>query len=243
MATPAWLAATANAATKAGQVNQFLGSHAAALVYAGTVQAQQVTAGSGSTSSNGLYIAQSFTTAAAQTTIGRVILTLAKTGTPPPISLSIQANVSGHPSGTPLVSTLIPPEFITGSAQTYPVPVTGLTASTTYWIVLNADGDASNFVSWSKSNQTSGASTSTNGTTWTPQTYGLLYQVFDGSLNTSFPPVHTWEDSGARWSLFGYSATQQATALWEYTAGQTATGYLASQRALTYTAGQLTSIT
>lgn len=240
MATPAWLAATTNTPTKAGQVNQFLGSHASSIVYSGVVQSQQNTAGSGAVNSNGLFIAQSFTTGAAQTAIGRVLLTLAKTGSPPPISLSIQANASGHPSGTPLVTTLIPAEFI-GGPQTFPVPVSGLTPSTQYWIVLGADGDASNFVSWSKSNQTSGVSTSTNGTTWTPQTEGVLYEVFDATPGGVV--VHTWDDAGARYTLLGYNALPQPTAFWEYTQGQTATGYLVSQRNLAYTAGLLTSVT
>lgn len=243
MATPAWLAATASNPTKAGQVNQFLGTHASALVYTGTVQASQVTAGSGASASNGLFAAQAFTTGAAQTTIGRVILTLAKTGAPAPITVSIQATVAGSPSGTPLVSVLLPQDFLGGSAATFsiPLPASGLTPSTQYWIVLSAVGDASNFFSWSKSNQTSGAKTSTNGTTWSTQTFGMLYQVCDNT--TVVPLVHTWDDTGARWTIMLYNALGQMVTLGEYTAGQTTTGYLLSVRSLAYTTGQLTSIT
>lgn len=242
MPTPTWLAATTGQATNAGQINQFLGTHASSLIYAGAVQAQQTTAGAGSTASNSLYIAQSFTTGASQTTIGRVVLTLAKTGAPPPITVSIQATVSGHPSGVALVSTLFPHDFVSGAtAFSIPLPVTGLTAATQYWVVLNADGDVSNFFSWSKSNQVTGASTSPTAVTWTPQAYGLLYQVCDNTVVN--PLVHTRDDSGARWTIQSYNGLGQAVALGEYTAGQTASGYLLSFRTLAYTAGQIASIT
>lgn len=242
MATPTWLAATATNPTKAGQVNQFLGAHAATLIYTGTVQASQITAGSGSVASNGLYIAQSFTTGAAQSTIGRVFLSLGKTGTPAPVSVSLQANSGGSPSGTPLVTTLMPADFLSGTPGLFsiPLPASGLTPSTQYWIVLNAVGDASDFFSWAKSNQTSGAKTSTNGTSWTTQTYGLLYEVCDNTVVN--PLAHTWEDSGARWTILLYNSLLQIVTLGEYTAGQTATGYLVSARSLSYTAGQLISI-
>ena len=243
MPTPTWLAATSGQATKAGQVNQFLGTHACTLCYAGVLKASQLTAGSGAVNSNSLYIAQSFTTAVGQTTVGRVALTLAKTGAPAPFTVSLQASSSGHPSGTALVSTVVPPELFSGTpaAPSIPLPITGLTASTQYWLVINAIGDPSNFYSWSKSNQVSGASTSSNGTTWTAQAYGLLYGVFDGSATGQLQ--NTWEDSGARWTIFGYTAQNLPSVLVEYTAGQTATGYLASSRTLSYTSGQLTSIT
>jgi hypothetical protein len=242
MATPAWLAATASEPTAAGQVNQFLGAHAATLIYTGTVQSSQVTAGSGAVNSDGLYIAQSFTTGAAQTTLGRVLLTFAKTGTPAPVSVSLQANSGGSPSGTPLVTTLLPADFLSGTPALFsiPLPASGLSPSTQYWIVLNAVGDASDYFSWSKSNQTSGAKTSTNDTSWTAQTYGLLYEVCDNTLLN--PLVHTWEDTGARWTLMLYNTLLQLVTLAEYTAGQTATGYVVSARSLSYTAGQLASI-
>lgn len=243
MATPAWLAADAGQPTNAGQINQFLGTHAGTIVYTGVVQSQQNTVGTGSSSSNGLYLAQSFTTGASQTTIGRVVLTLDKTGAPTPLSVSIQATSSGSPSGTPLVTTLMPNDFLGTSSGTFsiPTPVTGLTPATQYWVVWNAVGDVSNFFSWFKSNQVTGAKTSANGTTWTAQTFGYLYQVVD---NTGVQPVvHTWDDNSARWSIMLYNGLNQIVTLGEYNAGQTTTGYLLSVRSLAYTAGLLTSIT
>lgn len=243
MPTPTWLAATTGQATKAGQVNQFLGAHAATLVYQGAQTAAQSTAGTGGTNSNSLWIAQSFTTAVGQTAIGRVAPTFSITGTPTtPLTVAIYASSGGAPSGSPLVTTLLPQEFLSGTptVRSIPLPCT-VTASTTYWIVTQADGDPSNFYTWSKSNQVSGASTSTNGTTWTAQAYGLLYQVFDQTVT---PPIkHTWEDTGARWTSFGVDAFNRYTSLFEFTQGQTATGYLASVRTLAYTSGVLTSVT
>lgn len=241
MPAPTWLAATTGQPGLAGQVNQFLTTHAVTYVYTGLEQANQSTAGSGSVASDGLYIAQSFTTASGQTAVGYVVLTLAVTGSPAPLSLSIQANSSGAPSGTALVSASLPKEFASGSATALTVlmPVAGLTASTQYWIVTQAVGDASDYYSWSKSNQTSGASTSTNGTSWTAQTYGLLYQVWDQTV--VLPLLGTYEDAGARWVLLSYSGGD-LSGIKEFTAGQAANGYTVSSRALTYSGYELTGV-
>lgn len=241
MATPAWLAATAGQSALAGQVNQFLGTHAITYVYTGIQQASQSTAGSGGPNSDSLWIAQSFATAAGQTTVGYAVVTADFTGSPSPWTFSIQASSGGAPSGTALVSAALPKEFLTGSpaAQAVMLPVTGLTASTTYWIVAQAVGDGSDFFTWSKSNQTSGASTSTNGTSWSTQTYGLLFKVFDQSPVT--PLAGTWEDSGARWTALAYTSSQ-LTGIEEYTVGQAVNGYTVSSRALSYTSGKLTGV-
>ena len=241
MATPAWLAATSGYNAYAGQVNQFLGAHAITYVYQGQLQANQETLGSGSVSSDGLWIAQSFTTAAGQSAVGWVAVAVAVTGSPSPWVVSLQASVSGAPSGTPLASTSFPHEFADGSFNfcVIMLPVTGLTASTGYWIVAESTGDASDYFAWNKSNQASGASTSATGTSWAAQSYGLLYQVWD---QTPVPPLAgTWEDSGARWTVMTYSGGQLAGIL-EWTAGQSATGYAVSSRGLSYTDGKLAGV-
>lgn len=237
MATPVWNGATSGVRALAGQVNQLLGTHASTFVYTGLSVATQPTAGTGTTASNSLYIAQSFTTGT-NTAVGRILLTVAVTGTPNPLTLTIQANASGIPSGTALVTTLVPPSLYTGSATSVsiPLPVTGLTASTTYWIVANAVGDASDFFAFSRSNQASGVSTSTNGTTWAAQTYGLIYSIFNQGTNGLM--LHTWEDSNARWTGYTWNANGTLATVTEYTTAQnTATGtpqFVYSKRALTY---------
>lgn len=245
MPAPPWLAATLStpaSPTRAGQVNQFLATHAVNYIYAATRQAAQTVAGTGVVSSNGLYVAQSFATAAGQTTVGRLALTFAVTGAPLPLAVSLYANSLGAPSGSPIVTTLVPKEFLSGTASvvTIPLPASGLAAAATYWIVAQANGDASNYYTWSQSNQTSGASTSPTGATWTAQTYGLLHQVFDQS--GVGPLTATWEDGGARWTAYAFDTIGRPNIIAEYTAGQTPAGYLTSLRNLTYTTGQLTGI-
>ena len=239
MPTPAWLGATSGFNAYAGQINQFLGTHAVTYLYAGVETAIQPTYGSGAVNSDGLYIAQSFTTGASQSAIGYIEVEAAVTGSPGPIAVSVQASSGGAPSGTALVTTMVPKE-LAGTPVSVMLPVTGLTASATYWIVFAADGDASDYFSLYKSNQTSGVSTSTNGTSWTSQAYGLVYAVYDQS---PVPPLTgTWEDSGARWTSLAYNGSGQLTGLKEFTAGQSAAGYTVSSRALAYADGLVTGV-
>ena len=248
--TPTWQAATSGQTAHAGHINQLLAGHAATILYAGTQTAAQAAAGATTTTSNGLYIAQSFTTAAGQTAVGYVQLTLtgnnasgANLGS---ITVSLYANSGGAPAGSPIVTTTVTTEYawgVTGGTTTIfvtiPLPAT-VTASTTYWIVTAPAGNATYNYSWHRSNQTSGASTSANGTAWTAQTYGLQYKVFDQTA--AGPIACTWEDAGARWTATTWNSSQQIATYAEYTAGQTAAGYLQSYRTYTYSAGRLSAI-
>lgn len=236
-----WLAATSGQPTLAQQVNQFLGTHAAQFIYTGASLGGQNTAGSGSTSTNGLYVAQGFTPGSTQAP-GRFVLTLSRTGAPAPLVVSVQTDASGHPSGTVLATTTVPSGYVpTGStALSIPLPCS-LTSGTPYWLVLNAVGDPSDLYSWFRSNQASGVSTSTNGTTWTAQTYGCLYLRYDQSAVT--PLLHAYDDAGARWAAFTTAAgTNLVTSLDEYAAGQ-AGGYVQAQRTLAYNVNLLSSVT
>ena len=137
-------------------------------------------------------------------------------------------------------------EFVSGGTLsdqfTYPLPVTGLTPSTVYWMVTPAAGNSTDHYNWYKSTATSGASTSTDGVTWTSQSYGFQYAVYDQTA--VLPEYCTWEDGGRRWT-----ATEPATAYGqlgrysEYTTGQTTDGYLFSQRTFSYTNGLPTGVT
>ena len=239
MVVPTWQAAVPGSPALAGQVNQFLVSHAATFVQAGTRQASNTTVGSGFASSVSQWIAQSFTTASTQTATGYITVVATATGSPPPWTFSIQASSAGTPSGAPLASTPVPHEFIPSPSGlvTVILPVSGLSPSTTYWIVAAASGDASDNFSWYKSTASSGAATSTDGSSWSPQAYGMIYQVYDGSLTP--PLTGIWEDSGARWTLYGYNSGR-VSSVSEFTAGQSAPGYVASVRALSYSGTQLT---
>ena len=248
-ATPNWLGATSGSLPVAGQVNQFLGTHAAQYLYAGALQASQVTLGSTETASNGLYMAQSFTTGASQTAVGYVSMPLGSTNASgsnlAPITLSLYANSGGAPTGSPLVSVTATTEYMYlasggGTASTfllYPLPAT-VTASTEYWLVTAPVGNSTFHYHWYQSNQTSGASTSTTGSSWSAQAYGLAYKVYDQSATGLL--TATWEDSGARWTALTYTALEQIATLAEYTVGQTAAGYTQGFRTLTYSNGLLT---
>lgn len=241
MPTPVWQGATSGQRGSASQINQFLGAHAATLIYAGASFASQATAGSGAVNSNSLYIAQSFATGTT-TAIGRAFLTVAVTGSPPPLTLGIYASAASAPSGAALVATVVPSNLYTGTpaSLSIPLPYASLIASTTYWIVAGATGDVSNFYSFSKSNQTSGASTSTNGTSWAAQTYGLLYNALN-QASTGFL-AHTWEDTGARWTSFATNTNGTPSSLTEYTVAQGPGQYVYSTRAFTYSGITLTKI-
>lgn len=241
MNAPVWLGATTGQPGQAGQVNQFLAAHAVTYLYQGTQKSAQINASAGAPASNGLYLAQSFSTAGGQTVTGYVMVYAAVTGSPAPWVISLQSDNSSAPSGTVLSSAAVPKEFVTGIGGwvSVPLPATGLTASTRYWIVATAVGDSSDKYTWQKSNQVSGCSTSTNGTTWNAQAFGLMYQVYDQTL--TLPLAGTWEDSGARWTWLSYTSGL-VTGLQEYTAGQTANGYTAANRVLSYSSGILTGV-
>ena len=246
--TPTWQAATTGQPGNAGAVNQFLGTHAATVLYTGVQTAAQTTAGTGSVSTNGLYIAQSFSTAVGQTAIGHAIARISSGGATSgsqlgPTTLSLHANSAGAPTGPPLATVTFTVEYVAAAPAfvTFPLPVTGLTASTTYWLVTAPAGNATYSYLWWESNQTSGASTSTNGTTWTAQAYGLLYEVYDQTATGLL--TCTWEDAGDRWTWRSYAAnTNQVSQYAEYTVGQTTAGYLQSFRTFSYTNGLLTGV-
>lgn len=246
-----WLGATNGTGIlpTAAQQAAFLGIHKQQLLYAGTQQAGQTTNGSTSTSTNGLWLAQSFTTGGAQTAIGYVIVPVTTTTTSgsslSTTTLALYANTAGAPSGSPLGSVTVTAEYAnlaSGGTATkgliYPLPVTGLAAATTYWLVLQSTASTGSYT-WYRSNQASGASTSTNGTTWSAQTYGFVYQVFDQAASGQLTAI--WEDSGARWQAFTYNAALNVSTLGQYTVAQNA-GYVQGFRSLSWSSGSLTGV-
>lgn len=239
MPTPSWIGATPGQPPLAAQVNQSLTTHAITYLYTGANGGGHTTLGSGGVNSNGLYIAQSFT-AGATFSLGRVVFGFnTVTGTPTaPTAISIQTSSGGAPSGTALVTTAVPPQFLVGNVS-IPLPCP-LVSGTGYWIVLAAVGDGSDYVTWLKSNQVSGASTSVNGTSWTAQSYGLYYTYFDQTAN--LPLAHTWEDGGARWTSELYTGVNELSSLQEYTVAQGSGQYVSSSRTLTYSSSNLISV-
>lgn len=241
MTTPAYLAASPGNLSQANQVNQFLGTHAVNYIYTGVSLGGGTVLGSGGVNSNGLYVAQEMTPGSTQS-VGRMVITGSVTGTPNPLVVTMQSNSGSAPSGTVLATLTVPYNYFpaTEAQVSLPLPVT-LTASTNYWLVFNAVGDASDYYTFYKSNATSGVSTSTNGTSWTGQTYGIYYARWDQSVVT--PLLHTYEDAGARWTYITSAASQAFTGLQEYTVAQGSNAFVWSSRTYTTTSGNVVNIT
>jgi hypothetical protein len=253
VSTPVYLAATAGSAPLAAQVNQLLGTHAMTPLYAGVQQAAGASTTTTATAGNGTWLAQSFTTGAAQTAIGYVLTTFNSQNTSgsnlAPATLALYANSGGAPSGSALASVTVSTEYAYsasggGTSPNYiltPLPVTGLSPSTTYWLVAPAVGGSTYHYHWYRSSAASGASTSTNGTSWSAQAYGFCYQVYDQTASGLLTAV--WQDAGARWSAYTYTSAGQIATYAEYTAGQAAGSYVQSYRTASYSGGLLTGVT
>lgn len=251
-AVPNWLGATAGQPPLATQVNQLLGPHSVAYLYAAVLAASVTTMGAATTGTNGLYLAQSFTTGVSQTAVGYVAAPISTTATSgsalQPTTLGLYANSAGAPSGSALVSTTVTAEYAnlsTGGSSNvftvFPLPATGLSPSTTYWLVLAAAGtSSSNQYTWFRSASASGVSTSTNGSTWTAQAYGFRYSVYDQTSSGLL--TASWEDSGARWTANTYNANGAESSYAEYTVAQGSNQYVQSFRSLSYTGGILTGV-
>jgi hypothetical protein len=245
MATPTWLAGTAGQTIQAGQDNQFLGTHSVQYIYAGALKAQQYGDGAaaigisaGPPASGFTRLAESFATIAGQTTLGYLVLYGKKVGNGCDLTVELYTNSSSKPNTqVGSTATTFPADFwTTSNGFIYiPLPITGLSASTTYHIVLisgdvngNNAGDASNYIAIEKSNQASGASTYT-ASTWTAQAYGFIYVIFDLS---SVPPLgFIYEDGGSRWTLLNWGLNG-LTNVNEYTLAQ-GTGQMRSVRTIT----------
>jgi hypothetical protein len=247
MATASWLAASAGNAANAGQINQFLGTHSSTWTYAGTQRAAQTTGSGAYQSSAGMYLAQSFTTGSGQTTLGQVWLQLSTVGGSPltPLigTLAVSLYPNGAPTGTALASTTLAEQYVYTAPFWVRVPLvaSGLTPSTTYQIVTAPAGAGGHYYTWQQSNQTSGASASPDGVTWSAQTFGLMYQVFDDTPGSQLQLLY--DDAGARWVSFTYDSFGRIATLTEYCVAQNPAAPLASAtRTFTYTQGVLTGV-
>lgn len=241
MAVQTWLAASAGSPARPGQINQFLGSHTSSWVYSGNIlRSSQQTGSSLYQSSDGQYMAQTFTTSSTQTTIGQVLLQVSTVGGSPvsalipALTVSLYANASGVPTGSPIASSSLSSQYVYTSPfwVTVPLGASGLTASTPYQLVLSPAGGASNYYAWQQSNQTSGASLSSDGVTWNEQAYGFMYQVYDAS-GTNWPPSSLIGDSGARVTTFTYNSSVQLIGVAESVVSQDGSGF-SSSRTITY---------
>ena len=239
----------------AGQDNQFLGLHGISYLYAATKQASQETDGSaligisaGPPASGFTRLAESFATGGGQTAVGYFGLYGKAVGNGCDLQAQLFTNSASKPT-TQVGSTAVtlPADFwSTSNGWVYlPLPITGLSTSTTYHLVLiagdtagNNAGDASNYITLEKSNQSSGASTYA-AATWTNQAYGFMYREFDQTVSGELTMV--WEDAGVRWTWLGYDGSGNVSGANEYTIAQ-GTGKMRSLRTVTESSGYPTAV-
>lgn len=247
--TPVWQAASPTYGSNAGHINQFFGLHASQLIYSGgALQDKQATGAALYQASYTSWFSQSFTTTTNQTTISSVQLQMSTVGGSPTLPLinavmiSIYADQGGTPTGSPLVSNVLSNNYVYSSPfwVTVPLPLINLTPLTEYHIVIQQVGSSSHYYALQQSNRIGGAATSSNGTSWTNQNYGLMYQIFDGTGVGKLQFIY--EDGGARWVQFSYNSQNMPTQITEYTTAQSPTGYLQATRTLNYTTGILTGV-
>lgn len=248
---PTWQGATAGQRCDAGLMNQFLTNHNTTMLWAGTAQSSVTTSGASATGTNGLYLAQSFSTTANQTAIGYVQGPISTTTTSGaslvPTALSLYTNNNGSP-GTLIVSTVLTAEYCytaTNNGNTnvfanYPLPATGLSPNALYWLVVNAANTGGNQYTWFRSASTSGAATSPDGVTWTLQSYGFRYRIQDQTVTGNV--TCTWEDGGLRWTNYTYNTNGTINQYFEYTDCQGTNAYVQSCRTYSYSQGMLTAI-
>lgn len=249
MATPTWRAASVGQRGDSGLITQFLGGHGASWVYAnpGPIQSQQGTGSAVYQSLQSGYVSQAITTGASQTAIGLVALQLSTVGgsaitaTISPLTVSLYAASSGLPVGDPLASVQLAETYVYAGAfwLTVPLLATGLSPSSIYCLVATGAGTSSAYYAWQRSNQASGVATSPDGSTWTPQAYGLMYQVYGPGGSGQVQSIVS--DGGARITNLAWSGTT-LTGITEFTIAQDGTT-LTSNRTLTYAAnGLLTGV-
>ena len=247
-----WRAPASSNTALATDIDQFLGTHAVTYLYQGASQQTGAASTTGTLNTNTgaatQWIAQPFTTGGSQTTLTRVELRFTIQGTGADLTIDLQTNNAGNPAGT-LVSastTLIfPLDFLPGSVATvsFPLNATGLSTSTKYHIVVHGTASTTNYAKLDDGTTvTNAALTSANGSSWATAGKSLVFTTYAG-VNGNL--IHTWEDSGARWSGLEYANTGTTAAppskIREYTTATVAT-VGRSLRTMTLTSGALTSI-
>jgi hypothetical protein len=249
MPSPAWIGASSGYVGLSGQLNQLLGSHSSVFTYGGS--ALQASGGTGSAvylSTETDYLAQEFTTGASQTVIGSVSLQISAVGGSPitatisPLTVELYASTFGVPTGSPLAVATVTETYVYSQPFwcSIPLAVSGLTASTQYQLVVSPVGTSSAYYAWQQSNSLFGASTSPDNATWTAESYGLMYEVYDSS-GTTGNATYLVDDGGARFVQFTYNANGTPATITEYTQTQNGAG-ISQTRSLTYSGNQLIGI-
>lgn len=126
------------------------------------------------------------------------------------LDVRIMTDTAGAP-GTSLGGNAFPAWKITQSGQWESIPIASiaLTAGTTYWIRLtpSVSGGATDLYTVGKSSESSGVSTSTNGSTYTTQTYGIARELKEGTENWAFDGANESAKGGSTLGAMKGSST------------------------------------
>jgi hypothetical protein len=249
MATPAWHAVATGGPLSVGDITQFLGTHGGALLYQGVSKVtgavsttNQLTLNAGAGTAQ--YVDQPFTTAALQTTITRIEVTLAAgAGVGADTTVGIYADAAGVPTGAPLATCFVPLEFnLTANVLSIPFNLSGLVAATKYHIVFSGTTSSTNY-SQLAGGVTVGTAAQYNttgvGSAWTSWGFTLVFVVYSGVNGVL---RNTIEDAGARWTTIDYTNSVAAGNTTPVHIGEYTVGSLRSWRTCTFVSGQLTAV-
>lgn len=219
MTANSYNSAASNNPVFAGQINQFLVDHNVGIfaysgsAFAYTRNAPTATYGTntGGVTGQPQMIGQAVTTGGTPFTMGRLELLLSAatvTGgaSGADVTVSIQTDNSGVPSGTILCSAYIPASWLTATAQVISIPMTtALSASTKYWVVVSSSTGTTNYVKVSSGGAGVVAKVSVNGgTSWSAGATELYFNICDSSVGDGFLRG-IQADSGSCQQTFTYS--------------------------------------
>ena len=244
---PTLQAATTGQPGNAGLITQFLAAHNASFTYSGqALISSQATGGGVYQSTQSQWLSQTITTGVSQTAIGSVGLQLSTVGGSPtsaliaPLTVGLYADSGGQPTGSALATATVTCPYVYSSPFWVSVPLsTTVSSSATYHLVTNLVGTAGHYYVWQQSNQAQGAATAPDGATWTNQTYGLMYEVFDQTASGQLLSIS--EDSGQVITTLTYTALGQIATVTQYAVTQSGSS-ISSSGSLSYTNGLLTGV-
>lgn len=244
---PVWFAAAVGQPAAAGQVNQFLTYHNSTMSYGSAITSSETIGDAIYQETYDQQLAQMFTTTATQTSVTLVEIQLSTIGGSPltsniaPITVSLVEDSFGSPTGTTLSSAVLNSAYVYSSPfwVTVAVSASGLTPSTTYWIVLSMAGDVNGYYVWQQSNQGSGGLFSTDGFTWNSGGFGLMYRVSTQATEGSGQPTIIVEDDGNRVTNFTYDVNGNLTNMLVTTVDSTG-GSVAYEATISYSNGLIT---
>lgn len=235
----------------AGQVNQLLGDHSSVIIRGETLISSQETGTAVYTGTSTTHVSQRITTGPTQVGVSSVSLQISTVGgsvitdTISDLTVSLYASLSGSPTGSAIASVSVAETYVYGAPFWVSVPLTvnGLTSSTDYHVAVAMTATGPNhYYAWQRSNQTSGAFTSVDGTSWIPQTYGMMFRQYTSGGGASLSVKLINEDNGARTTQLSYDGSDQLTALTQLTISQGGSGSFSATPTLTYTNGLITGI-